>query len=498
MRPRWQTAVAASSILVTVVTLAGCRTARQVAAQYPKSDIESIYADSMSNPDRNPVVLVHGFGGSILRRTEDGGTVWGAFFTKDSLPPAKRPGLTGFALDVDSIDPPIDPGRLIEIEDDVQAVELLQRLRADAGPVDLNVVVYADLVELIERSGYGPCQSDWTAITGLQQPPCLTFVYDWRQDNVGNAIRLGRFLERARAHLESLEGETGAQEPREVRFDLIAHSMGGLLARYLLRYGPRDVLAEEEPPITWSGAGLLDRLIVISSPNFGSMRVLKEMIHGRSFGVAQIEPAMILTWPSTYQMLPRSHHAVWLDRAGDPVEIDILSTDLWRENGWGPFAPGQDLYLSWIFPDETTGDAVRNRMAAFMSVAFERARSFQEVMDREPDRPCPTELTLFAADVQPTLARAVLSDRDGRKVLVFDDVKGIDLRAPGDGSVTRASAVADERLGGGSGGFVTSPVPWHRQIFLTDMHRTFLGNPTFQNNLLHILLETRARRADRT
>ena len=39
-------------------------------------------------------------------------------------------------------------------------------------------------------------------------------------------------------------------------------------------------------------------------------------------------------------------------------------------------------------------------------------------------------------------------------------------------------------------GFVTSPIPWNRKVFLTDMHRTFLGNPTFQNNLLHILLET--------
>ena len=49
--------------------------------------------------------------------------------------------------------------------------------------------------------------------------------------------------------------------------------------------------------------------------------------------------------------------------------------------------------------------------------------------------------------------------------------------------------MADERLFGVASGFVSSPIPWDRQVFLTDMHMSFLGNPTFQNNLLHILLE---------
>ena len=56
--------------------------------------------------------------------------------------------------------------------------------------------------------------------------------------------------------------------------------------------------------------------------------------------------------------------------------------------------------------------------------------------------------------------------------------------------MTRASAVADERLLGGGSGFLSSPIPWNREVFLTDMHRTLLANTTFQNNLLHILLET--------
>jgi pimeloyl-ACP methyl ester carboxylesterase len=451
--------------------------------------MEAIYATALPNAKRNPVVLVHGFAGSTLRRIEDGATVWGTLFTKDSLLPSKQQGLKAFALDIDRLQPPVESGQVAFIEDDTQAVAFLEKVKADAGVMDVNVSIYSALVELMEASGYSECQADPRAITSLESPPCLTFFYDWRQDNVGNAIQLGAFLEKAQAQIETIAGQEEAGDPQEVRFDLIAHSMGGLVARYLLRYGAQDVLEETEPRITWAGAKYLDRLIAISTPNFGAMRVLKEMVIGRRYPVVKFEPAMIATWVSAYQMLPRTHHAVWLGEDGEPIEVDILSANTWVENGWGPFAPGQDKYLAWIYPGESSPGDRRERVRGFMDAAFERARRFYRVMDQHPDTECPTELTLFASDVQPTPARAAVMQRDGKQVIRFENTKKLTLKAPGDGSVTRASAVADERLLGGDTGFVTSPVPWDQRIFLTDMHMTFLANPTFQNNLLHILLE---------
>jgi len=485
-------------LTVTVLLLvtgigAGCKTARQVAARYPSSDIEAIYAAALPNAQRNPVVLVHGFAGATLRRAEDGATVWGSFFTKNSLLPSKQEGLKAFALDVDGLQPPLDPSQLLFIEDDTRAVELLQRAKADAGVMDVNVDIYAALVELMEESGYTDCQGDPTAIASLETPPCLTFFYDWRQDNVGNAIRLGRFLERARNQIAEVARSAGTGGKEEVRFDIIAHSMGGLVARYFLRYGAEDILADQPPTVTWAGAEYLDRLIIISTPSFGSMRVLKEMVFGRRYPVVKFEPAMIATWVSPYQMLPREEQKVWLDTVGEPKAIDFFSAQTWVENSWGPFAPGQDKYLVWVFPGESSAEGREKRMSAFMDAAFARARQFYLVMDQHADRACPTELTLFAADVQPTPARVVVAENEGRQVLRFDNTKHLTLKAPGDGSVTRASAVADERLVGGGTGFVRSPIPWSRKVFLTDMHLTFLGNPTFQNNLLHILLETPAR-----
>lgn len=477
-------------LLLATGALSACKTARQVAARYPSSDMEAIYAAALPNAERNPVVLVHGFAGATLLRVEDDANVWGTLFTKDSLPPAKQPGLKALALDIDGLQLPIDSRQLVFIADDTRAVEILEKVRADAGPMDVNVGMYAALVDLMEGSGYSECQGDPEAITSLELPPCLTFFYDWRQDNVGSAIRLGRFLEKARSRIAEIAVREEAGTDREIKFDLIAHSMGGLVARYFLRYGAQDVLEDTELSITWAGAEYLDRLIAISTPNFGAMRVLREMVTGRRYPVVKFEPAMIATWVSAYQMLPREELKVWLDMEGKPIEANVLSARTWAKNGWGPFAPGQDKYLTWILPSESTPEGRHERIRVFMDAAFDRALRFFRAMDQHPDTDCPTELILFAADVQPTLARTALVEKDSRQVLRFENTKTLILKAPGDGSVTRASAVADERLFGENKGFLSSPIPWNRKIFLTDMHLTLLGNVTFQNNLLHILLET--------
>jgi hypothetical protein len=119
--------------LTLVLSLAvGCSAYRQVAAQYPKSDISTIYENALPNAERNPVVLIHGFAGATLRRVEDGATVWGTFFTKDSLLPSKPEGLRAFALDIDHLLPSVEPEDLVAIADDTRAVELLERVKADA------------------------------------------------------------------------------------------------------------------------------------------------------------------------------------------------------------------------------------------------------------------------------------------------------------------------------------------------------------------------------
>lgn len=481
MPPRSTRAVL--TLVAMALLVSGCSLFRQAAAKYPAADLPYIYAWAAENPWRNPVVLVPGFGGSRLLHETDGSTVWGEFFANGSLPLESAAGRRALALDIDRLLVEPRPSDLLRIDDDAVTDGLLASMRADAVVAELDVNVYGVLTTLFEASDYAECGATPTA---GERPDCLTFSYDWRQDLVGSAIELGRFLEEARQAIEAGRAARGVGS-RPVRFDVVAHSMGGLVARYLLRYGARDVLGEEDPEITWAGADLIDRLIVVSTPNFGSMKLLRDMLVGRSFAFVRFEPAVIATWVSTYQMLPRESHRLWIDERGEGIRPEILSASTWRRNAWGAFAPGQTAVLETLLPADPTLAERHARLESFMEAAFERTRRFQEVMDRFPPAPPPSRLLLLAADAELTPARAMLVRDAAQERMIFDLPA---LQAPGDGTITRASALADGRLISGQGGWVDSPIPWHQAIFLTASHRSLLANPTFQNNLLHILLET--------
>jgi hypothetical protein len=60
---------------------------------------------------------------------------------------------------------------------------------------------------------------------------------------------------------------------------------------------------------------------------------------------------------------------------------------------------------------------------------------------------------------------------------------------PGDGTVTRASAIADERVGGAWQPEVATPIAWDRVTFLFRDHLGITTDPAFTDNLLYLLLE---------
>lgn len=62
-------------------------------------------------------------------------------------------------------------------------------------------------------------------------------------------------------------------------------------------------------------------------------------------------------------------------------------------------------------------------------------------------------------------------------------------RAPGDGTVTRASALLDERLDGRWTPRLRSPIAWRRVLFLFTDHLGLTRDPAFIDNVLYILLE---------
>jgi hypothetical protein len=68
--------------------------------------------------------------------------------------------------------------------------------------------------------------------------------------------------------------------------------------------------------------------------------------------------------------------------------------------------------------------------------------------------------------------------------------------APGDNTVTRTSALMDERLGSGYVPRLRSPAVFDSVVFLTSDHLGLTRDPLFANYVLYMLLE-RPRSSDR-
>src|SRR5262249_45989161 len=141
---------------------------------------------------------------------------------------------------------------------------------------------------------------------------CFQFAYDWRRDNAENSRRLHEFILEKKAYVEGERIKRyGTSGP--VRFDIVAHSMGALLARYYLMYGPAELLVNGTPPIlTWSGAQHVERLVQVAPPNAGSAKALEDLVNGVQFSklLPTYDAALWGTMPAAYQLLPRTRHRI--------------------------------------------------------------------------------------------------------------------------------------------------------------------------------------------
>ena len=97
----------------------------------------------------------------------------------------------------------------------------------------------------------------------------------------------------------------------EVKFDIVAHSMGGLITRYFLRFGDADLPADGSvPPTTWAGAQYVERAVLVGTPSARSMIALKNLVEGVQFApvLPRYGPTLLGTFPSIYHLLRRTRH----------------------------------------------------------------------------------------------------------------------------------------------------------------------------------------------
>jgi len=457
-------------LLGAAATLAAC-------APDPVADLALIYNPAAQHHgiDRNPIIVIPGLLGSRLRDPASGRIVWGAF-DGNAADPGTPDGARLVALPFN--DMMATPGSA------VRADGVLDRVRIRVAGIPIALQAYAEILSTLGVGGY----RDQSLGLGGEVDyggghfTCFQFGYDWRQDNVTNAKRLMAFLRERRAEVQGEYARRFGVRDVPVRFDIAAHSMGGLVARYALLYGDADLPPDGSlPPLTFAGAPLIGRLIQIGTPNGGSLDAFRALVNGRDFGtpiVPRYNPAILGSFPSLYQLLPRARSRPAV--AGSEA-LDLHDPAVWQRFGWGLAARDLDADLATLLPGVTAAEERRRVALALQARHLARARAFAAALDRPVRNPAGSELMLVAGDTLPTTSRMRVTEAGG----VAPDATG-----PGDELVLRDSVLLDSRQGqeprqpG-----VRSPLGFSRALFVPGEHLALTRDPTFRNNVLFWLLE---------
>jgi pimeloyl-ACP methyl ester carboxylesterase len=215
-----------------------------------------------------------------------------------------------------------------------------------AGPLD----VYGDFIESMTEQQDTPGFHPYT-----KDADFFTFWYDWRQEIATvTAPQLGQALEQyARIH----EQKTGIPAP-DTKFVIVAHSMGGLVARTFVSENPR-----------W--AGRISALYLVGTPNLGSVKAIQTVVVGPgglkenavSFPEsllnllpsnvdANLTKLVAISRPSLYELLPFNDPR-WECVAADGSRRRISAQELLTVGPWAPYWPSPEaerrLYLDdWL------------------------------------------------------------------------------------------------------------------------------------------------------
>lgn len=464
---KWLTrAVLAMTGLLLVVSALACGTGTRA------PDLSALYdrAASYHAPDRNPIIVVPGIMGSRLV-DDDGMVVWGAF-DEEYADPDDPAGARRIAL-------PMEKGKSLRIlTDGVHSNGVLDRLRVRILGLPIQLEAYVQILQVLGVGGYQDAELADEIDYGDDHFTCFQFPYDWRRDNVENARYLVHFIEdRRRFVQEQIEARWGVEDA-DVKFDVVAHSMGGVLLRYALRYGGAELPENGLPELTWAGTEHVDTAILVGPPNSGSLAALEVLVDGKHLPVVEhYPPALVSTFVAPYQLLPRTRHRAVVDGDGDVV--DLFDAGEWERHRWGLFDDDGDRTLRTLLPDLGPGErkaVVRDHLEKSLA----RARRFQAALDLPADPPESLDLHLFAGDSRKTSRRMRVED-DGDLTVIERDW--------GDGQVLRSSALGDERMDGEWSPIVRTAIRWHTVRFLFADHLGLTKSPAFTDNLLYLLLE---------
>lgn len=453
-----------------------------------RPDLARIFAAASERRGKPPLIIIPGILGTELINAETGERVWPSVFRSSD------DGLTlPMGADLSANRDKLIPKKIV-------TTLRLSRLVPE-------VYIYHDLLEALKKYG-GYKEGDWDnpAADG-DRDTFYVFPYDWRRDNVETARLLVRRIE---------ELKTRLRRP-ELRFNIVAHSMGGLIARYAARYGDADLPAEGTPlRPTWAGASGISKIFMFGTPNEGSADAFATLLEGYSLteGLRRrvrllntLSREDALTAPSIFQLIPHGKAARFLDENLSPLKIDIYDPETWRRYNWSPFA---DKDFRARFTKENEKYARQKRgpvedLDAYFRSVLGRARRFHEALDVDADGATPVALYAFGGDCEETLdAPVLLRDEKRNRWITLTEPRSFRTSAglrmsektvtaamysPGDGRVTRRSLLAETlATNRAARSLFNAGLPIAYAVFSCDLHGDLQNNLTLQDNALTALV----------
>ncbi|MGI9035583.1 MAG: lipase/acyltransferase domain-containing protein [Pyrinomonadaceae bacterium] len=436
-----------------------------------KSNADAAESAKPTAKGRLPVIIIPGLIGSELRN-KDGDKVW------FNLRRAKG----------DDLRLPVSPN-LKDNKDGLIVGDILRRFKVL--PLTPDIQIYSKLVDSLQKDGYVEGKIDAPDANGYADT-FYVFPYDWRLDNVENAQLLLKKLDDLRAKLNR----------PNLKFNIVAHSMGGLIARYAALYGNAD-LTEVKPHPTWRGASYINSISLIATPNGGATAALNSLLKGFSlFGggklnipfIQKITKFDIFTIPSVYQLLPHAGAVRAFDSHLRPLKIDIYDPETCEKYGWAAYTD----------PDFNKNFEVGEQIQAkaYFRAVLHRAKLFQAALDAKPAIRDPIPTYYLGSECKQTVNGFIVrqnakKDRwetefgspsftraDGTKV--SDKQTRKLLNAPGDGVVPESSLLYSYqklgRLRNPRSGVLINDI-----TISCDEHNRLTGNPVIDSNLMSIL-----------
>jgi pimeloyl-ACP methyl ester carboxylesterase len=452
-------------------------------------NLERIFAEARSRTGKRPLIVIPGILGSQLVNYETGEVVW---------PSAFRSSDDGLSL-------PLSPD-LAASRDNLVARKIVDTLRLSR--LVPEVYIYHDLLEALKRYG-GYREGDW-ANPGPDGDHDTFYVlpYDWRRDNVETARDFIRRLESLKLKLNR----------PDLRFNVVAHSMGGLVARYAARYGDADLPPDNvAPKPTWAGAQHINKIIMFGTPNEGSADAFSTLLEGYSVTEGLRRRIRLLnklsredafSTPSLYQVLPHAASARFLDENLQPLAVDLYDPATWRKYGWA--AVNDPDFRRRYVQGKVFGDYAPFRggsleeLDAYFEAVLRRARRFHEALDAVDDAEPPVPLFAFGGDCEETLnAPVILRDEKRGRWITLTAPRGfrtstgtrvsakettLAMFAPGDGRVTRRSLLAEDLAGSRRSSLFNTALPIIYAVFACDRHGDIQNNKILQDNALTALV----------